>query len=157
MLKTDQLARTTSEEIRQQLRDHLGRNNVTISELFANGVADGQDTAMPFEVCAHCGERLMGGLAGSVRRRWLDVDVLWVSEEVRGRGLGGMLLERAEWEAVQLGARHAKLSTFDFQAPEFYKARGYAVYGVLEDYPEGCTLFFLRKDLLVDSTSRSSA
>lgn len=156
MLKPVHLTRTTSDDVREQLRDHLGRHNVITSPTFARGVMAEQDTAVPFELTVHHGERLAGGLAASVRRGWLDVDLLWVSDDARGQGIGGTLLEQAEREAQRMGARHVKLSTFDFQAPAFYQARGYSVYGVLEDYPEGCTLYLLRKDLPVHPSSEPS-
>jgi GNAT superfamily N-acetyltransferase len=46
---------------------------------------------------------------------------LWVQAELRGRGIGTMLLDGdAAW-----------IDTFSFQAPEFYKRRGYAEFGRL--------------------------
>ncbi|WP_051308044.1 GNAT family N-acetyltransferase [Deinococcus ficus] len=156
MLKAVHLTRTMSDDVRERLRDRLGRHNVTTSPAFARGVAAELDTAVPFELTVHREEHLVGGLAGSVRRGWLDVDLLWVSDEARGQGIGRMLLDQAEQEAQRMGARHVKLSTFDFQAPAFYQARGYSVYGVLEDYPAGCTLYLLRKDLSVNPASEPS-
>ena len=88
---------------------------------------------------------IRGGLLGYVWAEWLHVTDLWVSKECRGRGLGGQLLARAEQEAVSGGARGAFLSTFDFQAPDFYRARGYEVFATLKDYPPGHTDYHLRK------------
>jgi len=90
---------------------------------------------------------IRGGLLGYVWGEWLHVTDLWVAEECRKRGLGGQLLARAEREAAAFGARGAFLSTFDFQAPDFYRARGYEVYGALRDYPPGHTEYHLRKML----------
>ena len=39
------------------------------------------------------------------------------------------------------------LDTHSFQARPFYEARGYKVFGVLDDYPEGHKKFFLSKKL----------
>jgi len=86
-----------------------------------------------------------GGLLGYVWAEWLHITHLWVAENYRGRGLGGRLLARAESEATALGARGAFLSTFDFQAPGFYRARGYEMYGTLHDYPPGHAEHHLRK------------
>jgi hypothetical protein len=37
-------------------------------------------------------------------------------------------------------------STYDFQAFEFYRKLGYYIIGQLDDYPDGYTLYWLRKD-----------
>lgn len=91
------------------------------------------------------GGAIRGGLLGYVWGEWLHITDLWIADEWRRRGLGGQLLDRAEGEAARVGARGAFLSTFDFQAPEFYKLRGYDVYGALTGYPPGHTEYHLRK------------
>ncbi len=91
------------------------------------------------------GRVVQGGLLGYVWGEWLHIEYLWMAEACRGRGLGGQLLERAEREAAGFGARGAYLSTFDFQAPEFYKSRGYEVFGTLTGYPPGHADYHLRK------------
>lgn len=91
---------------------------------------------------------LVGGLAGETSWKWLFVELLWINESHRGRGLGAELLRAAEREAVRRGARHAYLDTFDFQARPFYERHGYEVFGTLDDYPPGHRRFFLRKDLV---------
>lgn len=89
--------------------------------------------------------RTRGGLLGYVWGDWLHITDLWMAEGCRRRGLGSQLLDRAEREASKVGARAAFLSTFDFQAPEFYKDHGYEVYGALSGYPPGHTEYHLRK------------
>jgi len=88
---------------------------------------------------------IQGGLLGYVWGEWLHITELWLAEACRGRGFGSELLDRAESDASRVGARGAFLSTFDFQAPEFYKSRGYEVYGTLADYPPGHAEYHLRK------------
>jgi GNAT superfamily N-acetyltransferase len=91
--------------------------------------------------------RMVGGLKGITALGWLYVSILWLDEDHRGQGLGADLLRRAERQALARGCRRACLSSFSFQAPEFYLRQGYEVFGQLEDYPAGETLFFLRKVL----------
>lgn len=90
---------------------------------------------------------IVGGLVGQTGWRWLHVDLLWVAEGHRGRGLGRRLLRRAEHEAATRGASHVYLDTFDYQARPFYEREGYVVFGVQDDYPPGHRRYFLRKPL----------
>jgi ribosomal protein S18 acetylase RimI-like enzyme len=88
---------------------------------------------------------IKGGLLGYVWGGWLHITELWLSNECRGDSLGRQLLETAEREAASSGARGAFLSTFDFQAPDFYRRYGYEVYGTLPDNPRGHVDYYLRK------------
>ena len=45
------------------------------------------------------------------------------------------------------GCTRAHTSTYAFQALAFYQRHGYRVIGQLDDYPDGYTLYWLRKDL----------
>lgn len=91
--------------------------------------------------------RLVGGLVARVNWSWLHVSLLWVAEELRGGGLGGLLLAAAEDEGRSRGCRHAHLDTLSYQARPFYERHGWRVFATLDDYPEGHQRYFLRKDL----------
>jgi GNAT superfamily N-acetyltransferase len=91
---------------------------------------------------------IVGGVIGETYWDWLYIDLLWVKDELRGRGYGHRLLMRTEDEARQRGAKNAYLDTFSFQAPDFYKRHGYQVFGKLEDFPPGHQRYFLMKQLL---------
>ena len=80
--------------------------------------------------------RIAAGLAGETYCGWLFVKYLWVSDELRGRGVGRELMARAEARARELGCHSAWLDTFSFQAPGFYEKLGYEEFGRL-DYPPG--------------------
>ncbi|MCX5048746.1 MULTISPECIES: GNAT family N-acetyltransferase [unclassified Streptomyces] len=91
---------------------------------------------------------LAGGLVGHTWTTWLHVTYLWVDERWRGAGLGSRLLAEAEGIARgERGCRSARLETWDFQAPEFYRKRGYEVVCVIPDYPPGATEYTLTKRL----------
>jgi GNAT superfamily N-acetyltransferase len=92
-------------------------------------------------------ETIAGGVIAVTYYGWLYVDLLWVREDLRGRGYGDRLLALAEEEAWQRGAQHAYLDTFSFQAPDFYVKRGYRVFGELPDFPPGHRRYFLTKQL----------
>jgi GNAT superfamily N-acetyltransferase len=91
--------------------------------------------------------KVVGGIRANAFWGYLCIELLWLSEEARGSGAGKQLVERAETFAVEHGFRHARVETTSFQAKPFYEKLGYEVYGVLDDFPEGHTSFYLRKDL----------
>lgn len=90
---------------------------------------------------------VVGGVLGETYFDWLFIELLWVKEEFRGRGYGHHLLILAEELARQRGAKNVYLDTFSFQAPEFYKKRGYQVFGELAEFPPGHRRIFLTKPL----------
>ncbi|MFF1925888.1 GNAT family N-acetyltransferase [Streptomyces sp. NPDC058221] len=104
---------------------------------------------LPLEVWALDGHgQLAGGLTGRTWAHWLHVDLLWVDALHRGCGLGSQLLAEAERVAVtDRDCTRSRLETWDFQAPAFYRKRGYEVTGRVENYPPGVTEFTLAKQL----------
>ncbi len=118
------------------------RDNVVNVNLARTGVSEWHPAG--FFLKSARGEWL-GGLTGYIWGGWLHVNLLWVSETLRGKGHGSRLMDAAEAFAVERGAFAATLETHSFQAPDFYVKRGYAVFGRLEDYPPGHTKLFLRK------------
>lgn len=90
--------------------------------------------------------QIVGGITGEIHWTTLMIDYLWVDEALRGQGLGGELLRRAEAEAARQGCTAASLTTFDFQAPAFYQRLGYRIIGQMDDYPPGHTWFMLRRE-----------
>jgi GNAT superfamily N-acetyltransferase len=91
--------------------------------------------------------RVRGGLQGVAVGAWLAIDLVWVEEAFRGRGLGSRLLAEAEDEGRRRGCKWSILATFDYQAPNFYSRRAYVEYARMEDFPFGHTRFQLRKAL----------
>jgi GNAT superfamily N-acetyltransferase len=90
-------------------------------------------------------DRVLGGLLGEIKWRWLYVSKLWLADELRGQQLGTKLMERAEEYAWHKGCLGSHLSTFEYQALPFYEKLGYEVFGVLEGYPPGYRQYHLRK------------
>lgn len=91
--------------------------------------------------------KIFGGLLGRMYRFALYVNVLWISEEIRGQGYGSKLLEEAEAIVRKKGGKLIHLDTWNFQAPEFYKQHGFEIFGILEGFPEGVKRYFLRKSI----------
>lgn len=92
-------------------------------------------------------QQVVGGVIGATYWDWLYINLMWIKDELRGRGFGHQLLIYAEEEARKRGAKNAYLDTFSFQAPDFYRDHGYQVFGELEDFPAGHVRYFLTKQL----------
>ena len=107
---------------------------------------DGRFERVCFVLRSSDGE-IAGGALGELYWGWFHLDLLWVKDELQGRGYGHSLLTRIEEEAGQRGAKNIFLDTFSFQAPDFYKKHGYQVFGVLPEYPPGHQRYFLTKQL----------
>lgn len=91
--------------------------------------------------------QLVGGLRGFVFLQWLNVDLLFVDEAARHRGVGRRLLATAEQKAHELGARNATLNTFEWQARAFYLRQGYEEFGRIDDYVQGYYAAWMKKAL----------
>jgi len=90
---------------------------------------------------------IVGGVIGATYWGWLYVNLMWLRDDLRGRGYGKELLTLAEDEARQRGAKQSYLDTFSFQALGFYQKQGYEIFGQLDDFPPGHQRYFLRKKL----------
>lgn len=93
------------------------------------------------------GGAMLGGVWGNTCWGWLQVEMLFVPEGLRGRGIGSRLMALAEEEAVRRGCHAAWLESTSFLDPGFYERRGYRVFARLEDYPPGHQRLFLRRRL----------
>ncbi|MGW1890242.1 GNAT family N-acetyltransferase [Streptomyces sp. NPDC002004] len=136
-------------ERRELLRSRLRDTNTEASPVLRSlrGTPAGEE--FPLQVWAlDGGGVLAGGLDAYTWAGWLHVDHLWVDGRHRGAGLGARLLADAERIArEERGCVGARLETWDFQAPEFYRKQGYAVVGTVPDYPPGVTEYILAKPL----------
>lgn len=93
---------------------------------------------------------LQAGVMGSISWGWLFIEAVWVSDALRGRGVGRALMAAAERHALEAGCHSVWLDTF--QASDFYLGLGYEPFGVLEDYPPGQARTFMRKRLTARPT-----
>jgi len=92
-----------------------------------------------------------GSLAGGIYAHgWggcCEVELLWVSEDRRGEGLGGRLISAVEDEARRHGCSKIVLDTFSFQAPGFYEKQGFGLVTTIDDFPEGHRYHVMVKQL----------
>ena len=106
------------------------------------------DDYKPLGIYAHDGAgRMIGGIVGTLCWGICSVDLLWVEEAWRGRGVGSALMAAAEETARAHGCRRIVLDTMSFQAPDFYRKLGFERFGFLTGYPGGVTRSYLVKDV----------
>ena len=67
---------------------------------------------------------IIGGILGGTYWGWMHIDILWVHENHRNKGIGSKLLKEAEKEAVRRGCHHVHVDTMSWQAPDFCKKHG---------------------------------
>ena len=91
--------------------------------------------------------QIVAGVNGGSWAGYLEIKNLWVSEHLRGQGMGQQLLIRAEREARARGCAQVLLDTHDFQAPGFYKKLGYRVFGVFGGIGGRYNRYYLSKKL----------
>ena len=90
---------------------------------------------------------LMAGLVAETFGNWLEIEYLFVKEDLRGQGFGSQLLQQAESEAKKRNCRFAFVNTYQFQAPAFYQKYGYKEVFTLKDYPYTGQRHYYQKDL----------
>jgi GNAT superfamily N-acetyltransferase len=93
------------------------------------------------------GDRILGGICGNTWGGTCEVRQFWVDPSRRGRGLGTRLFMAAEQEARRRGCTQIVLTTFSFQAPEFYERHGFEVLATIGDHPQGHRNLLMRKRL----------
>ena len=93
------------------------------------------------------GGNLLGGFRGEIYFHWLFINVLFVEERERGKGLGARLLSEGEARAKAKGALRSRLDTFEWQAPGFYLKHGYRELLKMPNYYQGYSLSLVAKDL----------
>jgi GNAT superfamily N-acetyltransferase len=102
----------------------------------ATGTTPADQTTLSVRAVDDDGE-LVGGLTAWTWGGLLGIEMLWVREDSRRSGWGGRLLHVAEEEARRRGCDRACVSSFTFQAPEFYQRHGYRETGRTLGFPGG--------------------
>lgn len=94
---------------------------------------------------------IVAGIAGYTWGGCCYVSHLWVTEGLRGNGVGRALLEAAEANAISKGCSVALLSSHSFQSPGFYERMGYEERAVVNDHPVGYSNTYYAKRLVASA------
>ena len=90
---------------------------------------------------------LVAGMVAETFGNWLEIEYLYVSDDLRGQGIGSKILETAENESRNRGCKYSFVDTFNFQAPKFYKKHGYKEVFALKEYPYTGERYYYTKEL----------
>jgi GNAT superfamily N-acetyltransferase len=100
-----------------RLSDELDRHNTAATPEVA--------PAAELTVRVDADGELLAGASGWTWGEAAGIAMTWVHDEHRGAGLGTALLDAFENEARRRGCTHVFVTSFTFQAPDFYRRRGY--------------------------------
>jgi GNAT superfamily N-acetyltransferase len=87
-------------------------------------------------------------IGGAVGRTWgacCELLQLWVHPDHRGAGTASRLLVQFEAMGTARGCHTFYLTTLSYQAPEFYRKRGYAALAEISGYPDGIIKYLMQK------------
>ena len=91
--------------------------------------------------------KIIGVITGRAYYNEVHIGDLIVDEQCRGTGLGSRLVRAVENTYKGKGYDIVTLTTFGFQAPEFYKKLGYTVEFIRECRDPKLSKYFLKKEL----------
>lgn len=123
------------------------------TEILLNGIAEaatarGMSHIRPFAffVKDH-NQKILAGAKGVSIYGALYIDLLWVSANLRGQGIGSKLMDECEKLAKKRGCTFVNLITMDWEALPFYQKLGYQLEYVRHGYERNSKMNFLKKDL----------
>ena len=107
------------------------------------------DVALNFEeftFAAEDEEKIAGIITGRAYYNEVHIGDLIIGKDYRRAGVGSRLVAAVEDAFMEKGYEKIALTTFGFQAPEFYKKLGYELEFVREDKdPKLSKYFYLKK------------
>ena len=77
----------------------------------------------------------MLGAIGNILLSIMHIKYLWLTESLKGQGMGTKIISMLEVEAIDWVLTSIALETYSFQAPEFYQKFGFIEEGKFESYP----------------------
>ncbi len=91
---------------------------------------------------------VIGGVRATCFWNTMHIELLWLSEECRGKGMGKALIDSAENFAIKHNCEKVFVETTSWQAKPFYEKVGYKHIATLNDRPKGHASHYLTKDLI---------
>ncbi len=91
--------------------------------------------------------QILGGIDGHIMWCRLFIKTVWLDEALRGQGHGTRLMAVMEEEAARRGCRSVWLTALGARALHFYQRLDYVIFGILDDYVGGQSLYSVQKQL----------
>lgn len=110
------------------------RLNEELSAYNVEATGDDSQRELTVQVRDGSGD-LLGGLSGWTWGTCAGIGMLWVRADQRARRWGARMVAAAEDAARSRGCTQMVVSSFTFQAPEFYRRQGYVETGRTEGLP----------------------
>ncbi|WP_444996112.1 GNAT family N-acetyltransferase [Aliikangiella sp. IMCC44359] len=130
----------------------INEENVELFDELISGVRKynheiiGSESSIPlFVVTRDDNGKLTGGVSGRTIYKHFLISVVWVDKKLRNKGVGSLLMQRAEAEAKKRGCVAAQVDTLSFQAPMFYQKLGFKTVGKITGFSEHPERYFLLK------------
>jgi GNAT superfamily N-acetyltransferase len=123
---------------------------VVAEGVFAYGRAQARDSdAKPISCLVREGTRIVAGGSGRTEYGRLYVGYLWVTEALRGNGIGSRVLLELEAEAAKRGCRDALIETLEESVAQLYARLGYEQVAYIPSYVGSFNRHFMLKTTLV--------
>ena len=103
--------------------------------------------ASGFNKCIKANGEIVGGIVACIYWNMGVIDALWVKDEFRNKGYATALLTAFEDYAKENDRTIIYLETFNPQMRNLCEKLDYVVYGVMENYPEGHSRYYMCKGL----------
>lgn len=102
------------------------------------------------EICLFLKEddgTVRGGILSEICWNWLEIRTFMIDEDIRKLGFGTKLITEIEKIALEKECDFIKVDTLSFQALDFYKKKGYQVFGSIDNVGREFKHYYLKKDL----------
>lgn len=107
-----------------------------------------KEKATHFNVYAKENNQIVGGALVWEHSDAFYIDVLWLNENYRKKGIGSKIISIIDTVALDKVISKIFVDTYAFQAQEFYQKHGFNSIGTIPGYLLGYNRIFLRKDIL---------
>ncbi len=97
---------------------------------------------------------IQGGLFAVSFSESIHIVLMWLDENLRGKGYGSELIKAAELEGIKRGCSYSFVDTFSFQAEGFYQKHGYQPIGTINTALFNHYRIFLKKELMPRDSSQ---
>ncbi len=128
------------------------------AKILSNGIIDFNNFKIPelepiesevefFVFAKNKNGNVIGGIRATCFWNTMHIELLWLSNDNRGKGIGKELIKSAEKYAKENNCEKAFVETTSWQAKPFYEKVGYKHMATLNDGPKGHASHYLPKDL----------